>query len=119
MKEVEGMIKTREEVEAFLRLFKLKLDVWGIFFIYREKNAQALITLGITPKAREEIIRKIESADYVETLKSNMAFGEMWIFGKNFSGTELYIKIALGAKESSPICISFHTAEYPVKYVFK
>ena len=32
------IIKSREEIEAFLRLFKPKMDVWGIFFLNREKN---------------------------------------------------------------------------------
>lgn len=59
------MIKTEKEVEEFLRQFKPKFNVWGIIFLSREKNLEALKILGITPQAREEVIRKIEADDYI------------------------------------------------------
>lgn len=43
----------------------------------------------------------------------------MWVFGKDYDGTELYIKISLGAPGSKTICISFHEAEHPLSYPFK
>ena len=46
-------------------------------------------------------------------------FGDMWVFGKDYDGTELYIKISLGAPGSKTICISFHEAEHPLSYPFK
>lgn len=58
-------IKKKEEVERFLKQFLPKLDIWGIIFIDREKNDAALRSMGITPNARETIIRSIETDDYV------------------------------------------------------
>ncbi|MCQ2176236.1 MAG: hypothetical protein MJY80_07780 [Bacteroidales bacterium] len=43
----------------------------------------------------------------------------MWVFGKDFSGEELYIKISLGRPNSNTICISFHKSEFPNRYAFK
>lgn len=43
----------------------------------------------------------------------------MWVFGKDYKGTELYIKIAMGQPDSKTICISFHEAEYPIQYAYK
>lgn len=50
--------KSEQEVEAFLREFRPKFNIWGIIFLHREKNEEALRALGITPVAREEIIKK-------------------------------------------------------------
>jgi len=48
------MIKTKQEVEQFLNQFNIKFDVWGIFYLDRDKNNEALKALGITAKARDD-----------------------------------------------------------------
>lgn len=112
------MIKSKEEVEQFLSQFGIKFDIWGIFYLDRDKNTEALKALGITPKARDEIVRQLHSDDYVKTLSADF-FNEMWVFGKDMDGTELYIKIALGQPNNRTICISFHLAEHPIQYIYK
>ena len=112
------MIRTKQEVEAFLDQFGIKFDVWGIFYLDRDKNEEALKALGITPKARDEIVRQLQPDDYVETLPADF-FDEMWVFGRDMDGTELYIKIAMGRPNDRTICISFHIAEHPINYAFK
>ena len=112
------MIKTKQEVEQFLSQFGIKFDVWGIFYLDRDKNEEALKALGITPKARDEIVRQLQPDDYVETLPADF-FDEMWVFGRDMDGTELYIKIAIGRPNDRTICISFHIAEHPISYAFK
>ncbi|MBJ2186660.1 toxin [Muribaculaceae bacterium Isolate-042 (Harlan)] len=111
--------KNEQEVEAFLREFKPKFSIWGIIFLHRDKNEEALRALGITPVAREEIIKKIEKEDYSHSIIDEASFGDMWVFGKDYDGTELYIKISMGAPGSKTICISFHEAEHPLNYPFK
>ncbi len=112
-------IKTEQEVEAFLREFRPKLSIWGIIFIHRDKNEEALKALGITPLAREEIIKKIEKEDYSHSIIQESSFGDLWVFGKDYDGTELYIKISMGVPGSNTICISFHEAEHPLDYPLK
>ena len=112
-------IKNEQEVEAFLREFKPKFTIWGIIFLHRDKNEAALRALGITPIAREEIIKKIEKEDYSHSVIDEKSFGDMWVFGKDHDDTELYIKIALGAPGTQTICISFHEAKHPLDYPFK
>jgi len=75
------MIKTKQEVEQFLNQFNIKFDVWGIFYLDRDKNNEALKALGITAKARDEIVRQLKSDDYVETLPADF-FNEMWVFAR-------------------------------------
>lgn len=43
----------------------------------------------------------------------------MWVFGKEVSGRDVYIKISMGITNSYAVCISFHIAEYPIEYKFK
>jgi hypothetical protein len=40
----------------------------------------------------------------------------MWVFGKIVRAQEIYIKITMGIAGGSAICISFHIAEFPMKY---
>lgn len=112
-------IRKEHEVEAFLREFRPKFSIWGIIFLHREKNEEALRALGITPVAREEIIKKIEKEDYSHSVIDETSFGDMWVFGRDYDGTELYIKISLGAPGSNTICISFHESEHSLTYPFR
>lgn len=54
-------VVAREQVQEFLNSFLPKFDIWGIFFIDRAKNEEAMAALGITPAQREDIIRRIET----------------------------------------------------------
>ena len=69
-------IKKKDEVERFLKQFLPKLDIWGIIYIDREKNDAALRAMGITPNARETVIRSIETDDYVETITDIASWGD-------------------------------------------
>lgn len=113
---------TRSEVEQFLSQFKVKLDIWGIFFLdNREKNKQTMAHMNFRPLDRLNVVKSIEVEDYSEgPIKDELnGFGEMWVFGKDVEGQEIYIKITLGRPGSNTICISFHIAEYPMQYPLK
>lgn len=112
---------TRFEVEQFLDKFKVKIEIFGIFFLDREKNVNALNELGITRMERLAVIKSIEVDDYCEgPIKEQLnGFGEMWVFGKDVKGQEVYIKIALGHPDSNTIVISFHIAEHSMSFPFK
>lgn len=112
-------VKDRKDVEKFLNQFLPKMKVFGIIFLNRDKNEEGLKMLGIVPSARKEIIKSITSDDYIETILDRFSYGDMWVFGKDYNDTNLYVKIALGRPGSNTICISFHTAEYPLNYAFK
>ena len=112
-------IRKKEEVERFLKQFLPKLDIWGIIYIDRVKNDAALRAMGITPNARETVIRSIEADDYVETITDIFSWGDMWVFGKDAFDKEIYIKITLGQPNSKTICISFHESEHEINYAFK
>ena len=116
------LVATKEQVEDFLKRLKEKIKVFDIIFRDdRGKNLQTLATLEITPTYRKKVILNIEPEDYsegpiVDTLNK---MGEMWVFGKDVKGHEVYIKITLGQPNNSTICISFHIAEHPMTYPLK
>lgn len=112
-------VKERDEVERFLRQFMPKMEIFGIMFLDRDKNTDALKMLGTTPGIRKEIIRDIQADDYIENILDRFSYGDMWVFGKDYDGEELYIKISLGAPGTNTICISFHVAEHPLNYAFR
>ena len=113
---------TKREVQLFLKQFHMKMKIYGI--IYRDdrgKNQQALEELEIIPSYRKMVIENLCAEDYVQgpVMDELNKFGEMWVFGKDVKQREVYIKIMLGGVGCQTICISFHVAEYPLKYPFK
>ena len=113
---------TRSEVEAFLSLFKVKIDIWGVVFLdSREKNMKALADINISPDQRIEEVKSIQVEHYSEGPITDLlnGFGEMWVFGKDVKGVETYIKVTLGQPNLKTICISFHRAEHPMTYPLK
>lgn len=111
-----------EDVRRFLEQFNAKVNVYGILFRDdRGKNRKALLILDITPMQRELIVKTLELQDYVEgpVIDVLNKQGEMWVFGKDVKGREVYIKITLGYENGQTICISFHVAEHPMEYPFK
>lgn len=111
----------QSDVEQFLNHFKIKLKVFDVVYIGRDKNAQALLDVELVPAARTKILENLEVEDYCEgPLEETFhGAGNMWVFGKEVSGNEIYIKIAMGQPNNSVICISFHPAEHPLGYPFK
>ncbi len=116
------MIATIAEVERFLNEFQQKVKVFDIIFMDdREKNIQALRDLNITRAVRMEIVKTITVEDYSEGPIKNLLnrLGDLWVFGKDVNGQEVYIKICYGLPNRSTICVSFHIAEHPMDYPYK
>lgn len=115
------MIK-KEEVQMFLNRFHDKMKIFGI--IYRDdrgKNRKTLEELEIVPSYRKVVIESLAVDDYVQgpVVDELNKLGEMWVFGKDVKGRDVYIKIMLGGTGCQTICISFHIAEHPLNYPFK
>lgn len=111
---------TEEEVEQFLREFKQKLEIFDIVFLNREKNLQALLDLEIVRASRKEYLKALTTKDYFNGPFPDQFGGRaLWEFGKKIKGKEVYIKVTPGTVNKPVICISFHLAEYKIKYPFK
>ena len=113
---------TKDDVRSFLEQFQAKMKIFGI--IYRDdrgKNQKALEELEIVPSFRKVIIENLKVEDYVEgpIIDTLNHFGEMWVFGKDVKGREVYIKIMISNVGGQTICISFHLAESKLSYPLK
>lgn len=110
------------EVKVFLDEFHVKMKIWNV--LYRDdrgKNTQALSLLELRPVERTNILENLMPADYCEGPIAEVLYGgsDMWVFGKNIKGNDVYIKITMGQPGCSVICISFHIAEYTLTFPFK
>lgn len=113
---------TKDEVLNYLKQFKAKTNIFQIVFRDdRGKNMQTLLDLEITRPVRKDIVMSLELEDYVDgPLEDSLnRINDMWVFGKEVKGREVYIKISMGYAGCSTICISFHIAEHKLKYKFK
>lgn len=111
---------TLEDVNRFLEQFKVKASVFGIIYRVRGKNEETLFNLGISAQMREKIVLSLEGTDFSHTTLGDV-FDEgdvLWVFGKDYKGTELYIKITI-IDNGRCLCVSFHEAEHPINYPFK
>lgn len=113
---------TKEQVEAFLEELHTKMKIFGILFRDdRDKNKKTLQELEIVPSYRKVIVENLRVEDYVQgpVVDELNRHGEMWVFGKDVKGREIYIKVMIVDATSQTICISFHFAEHPLVYPFK
>ena len=121
-KEHKAMIATLAEIQKFLNDFHQKVEVFDIFFLDdREKNRDSIPELDIVLGARKQVIQSLTVNDYSEGPITNLLnkWGDLWVFGKDIKGQEVYIKIAYGIPNARAICISFHLAEFPMTYPYK
>lgn len=100
---VKRMI-TIEEVQKFLNQFHEKMKIFGI--IYRNdrgKNQKTLEELEIVPSYRRVVIENLVVEDYVQgpVVDELYKLGEMWVFGKDVNGREVYITIMFGGGRMS------------------
>jgi len=110
------------EIASFLKDFKEKMKFWDVLFRDdRGKNAQTLIDLELRPIERKAILETLEKKDYSEGPLEEKLYGgaDMWVFGKTIKKKEVYIKITMGAMDSSVICISFHLSQHKMQYPLK
>jgi len=112
----------KKEVNEFLRDFKIKMKIWDVVFRDdRQLNIQTLLDLELRPIERKKILENLETIDFCEGPQKDQQCGgrDMWIFGKDVKKKEVYIKITMGRKNTSVICISFHIAKHPMTYPLK
>lgn len=111
----------RDEVDTFLEEFKQKARIFEIVFYPRSKNYDALLSLGITPKQREELIMGLTVDNYYRgpTKDIDRDRPDYYEFGINIEDKEIYIKLTMGKFNQSPHCMSFHDAVHPLDYPLK
>lgn len=109
-----------DEVKQFLLDFKQAATINGVDFVPRKGNMLTLTYLGITKKNLEEIFLGLSVADFCKgPIADRDKPGELWEFGKDMDGEEVYIKLKVVKELNLAKCISFHIAKHPMRYPFK
>ena len=112
-----------EHVRQFLLKFKqIATSGNGIMLVPRKTTRETLIKLGLTKRNLKDILLSLSVADYCKGPEADRDRpGEMWFFGKELEGSEVYIKLKVVTGNGNDIakCISFHIAQYPLKFPYK
>jgi DNA-directed RNA polymerase subunit N (RpoN/RPB10) len=106
----------------FLKEFKQLVQEGGLYVVNRLDHQKSLADLGLTRKACRIEILGLSVTDYCKGPQADKDRpGDIWVFGKEIGGREVYIKLKIAQVGSKKIakCISFHAAEQPLYYPFK
>jgi hypothetical protein len=106
-----------EEVNLFLKEFKLVAKTRGIDFIPRQEFISTLTLLGITRQNCQDEVLSLSVDDYCQGPDDDRDRpGKVWVFGKRIEDREFYIKLKLAkvGEEMIAKCLSFHRAEFPL-----
>lgn len=115
-------VKLQEEAELLLGEIRKRINTCGLLFMnHRRSNAQTLADLDITVADQRKIIDHLTVADYCGGPEEDEKYPWKYIalFGKEYKGVELYIKLSVGLEGTAVVCISFHEVAYPMIYQFK
>ena len=111
---------TISDVRNFLDSINVKIDIYGMVFVNRQRCQETMRMLGISEKVAKNIIKDLDEKDFSKYFSDDIQWGcDLWAFGKDINGEEIYIKIGLGLPNRQAICISFHKADFPIHYPFK
>lgn len=107
----------RTRVALFLELMKHAARVRFIFWP-RKKNLDALALLGITREDAKARVLGLTPDEYVSGPEPdhNRPDLEVWVFGLNIEGREVYVKMQVTLDPTQCVCISFHVSERPLRF---
>ncbi len=94
----------------------------GVKLVPRASTKTTLSDLGLTKKNAEDILLSLSVVDYSKGPESDRdRSGNVWFFGKEVNGHELYIKLKVAEVKGVKLakCISFHVAEHAIRYPLK
>lgn len=115
-------LSNKQEVSAFLNQLKGAIILGSIYYAYRTedgKNEDLLLELGMVPLQRDDYIKNLKVENYCDgPIKDKNGGNDLWIFGIDIYGREIYIKLQL-TKREDVYCISFHKASYAMSYPLK
>jgi hypothetical protein len=112
-----------QDVRDFLLEFKqVATSGSGVDIIPRAETRPTLAQLGLTMANLEDLLLGLSVADYCKgPAPDRDRPGNIWIFGREIEGQEVYIKLKVAQVGDRRIakCISFHIAQYPLKYTHR
>ncbi|NMC64290.1 MAG: type II toxin-antitoxin system MqsR family toxin [SAR324 cluster bacterium] len=113
--DTESVLQLLERVREILR------GGGKFYLIQRQKNRDSLLQLGLSVKSCRAEVMALSIEDYCSGPEDDpKGNGKVWIFGREINGTPVYIKLKISRFGAGSVtCISFHKAEFPLKYVYR
>lgn len=112
-----------EAARRFLSDFKhVVTSGSGVDLVRRHDTKTTMAFLGFTKKNVEDVILGLSVANYCRGPEADRNMpGEVWEFGEDIEGYEVYIKLKLATVSGKQIakCISFHISQRPLRYPYK
>ncbi len=112
-----------EQVKGFLLEFKRVVTQGsGVDLVRRHDTLETLRYLGLTKRDLEEILLGLTVTAYCAGPKPDRDRpGEVWEFGRDIDGLEIYIKLKVADIQGRKIakCISFHIAAHSMRYPYR
>ena len=116
-------VQQQANIRNFLFEFKrIATEGRGIDFVPRRENLETLAELGLTVRNARDEITGLSVSDYCEgPIPDKDKPGNVWVFGKEIGGKEVYIKIRIASTEDKKIakCISFHSSRRPLRFPYR
>jgi hypothetical protein len=110
-------------IRDFLMEFKsIVVTGRGLDIVNRRENIDSLAKLGLTKKNLKEEVMTLSVENYCEGPEPNRdRSGDVWIFGKQIAGKEIYVKLKIAQVGKFKIakCLSFHAANFPLCYPYR
>lgn len=113
-----------QQVRQFLLDFKQAAEK-GLHIPNREKNLSLLARHGFTVRERRDVILGLRVEDYVKGPEPDdrdpTGPKNIWVFGVEHGGVGIYIKLKLVEEDDMKraICISFHDAEFKMRFPYR
>jgi len=117
----------REIVRNILIKIKSLVAIGNYIFLgNRKKNFETLVALGYLPSHVKQEILSLTPKEYSEGPlldkdQTNYKDESFWIFGKKIQNNLIYIKLKIRKtnEHEETVCMSFHIAEYQMKFPLK
>jgi hypothetical protein len=109
-------------VEVKRTIAKAGSGSYGWVLVNRRENWDCLANLGFTLRDVGSTLQELTVADYCEGPVKDLDMpGDLWVFGKELEGKEIYVKLKLARLGPLAIVrvVSFHFAEKPLSYPYK
>ena len=116
------MNANKEEIVEFLKEAKSLIAKGKAGIAKRSKNLQDIVNIGLTMKGVRQELLDLSLEDYSKGPEPDRDFpGEIWVFGKEINGHEVYIKMKIDRQDELETftCISFHIANNKLDYPLK
>jgi hypothetical protein len=113
------------EIHTFLESFKTAA-VDSFVLMPSQKTRDTMTTLGYYKPDVKRDIFNLKETDYSKGPLSSRGYkANLWVFGINISGREIYIKLELsgfsdgGEEIPTSYCVTFHFSEHPMSYPYR